>query len=289
MSTRAVTRPDDNDTRAKTGTDGLARPTFARLLRDWRKARGASQLDLATSCGISQRHLSFLESGRARPSRGMVLHLADALAVPLRDQNGLLVAAGFAPAFGPRPKGAPDLVPIEGALDQIMARHDPFPALMMTRLYELRGANRGAQILMERIGLRIEPDLPAPNIAELTLDPNGLRGVLENWEEVARWLLRRLRAEAALDAGRRGEATVLLEKLTRMAGAIGREDDPGLPDAPVLTTRFRFGETRLALFSMIVSLGTPLDAGLADLHVELTYPVDPATDAWFRRAAEKDV
>jgi len=256
---------------------------FGTLLRKWRQARGVSQLDLALSCGASQRHLSFLESGRARPSRGMVLQLAVALNVPLRHQNGMLLAAGFAPAFGPQPADAPALAPVNKALDHAMGMQEPFPAVVVDRHYTLLRANRGAQALLAFAAGGTPPEGPI-NLVQLMLGPH-LRDVVENWAEVATWMVRRLRAEALLEDPVEGGRSPLAEMLDspELETLAAQSREPG-PMPPVLPTRFRRGEVRLSLFSMIATIGTPLDASLQDLRLELFYPMDEATTAWFRAA-----
>ncbi|MCW5773709.1 MAG: helix-turn-helix transcriptional regulator [Rhodospirillaceae bacterium] len=265
-------------------------PPFGKLLKEWRQARGASQLDFALDSGISQRHLSFLESGRSRPSRSMVLHLASALAVPLRQQNAMLLAAGFAPAFAERHLDAPELGPIIGALDRALAQQEPFPAVVIDRLHNLVRANRATSVLIGSLlggALPVSPDA-APNLARLTVRQDGLRPYLENWEETVIWLLRRMRAEALVDgapANDRFFAELLAEPdVARLAHTPREEGDY----PPILTVRFRRGDTRLALFSMIATMGTPLDVALQDLRLELFFPADAATERWFRdRASDR--
>lgn len=267
---------------------GQRRTPFGLMLRDWRRARGMSQLSLALDCGVSQRHLSFLESGRSRPSRGMVLHLASALALPLRDQNTMLLAAGFAPAFGERALDAPELQPVMAALDRILAQQEPFPALVVDRIYNLVRSNAAATELLQFLfaGAAAAPPADELNLAYLLLAPDGMRPAVENWEEIAIWLIRRLRAEALLE-GQSGDGKALMERLLALPDverlARAGEDDGEHP--PVLLTNLAVGGVRLSLFSMIASLGTPLDAGLQELRIELFYPGDRATEDWFRAAA----
>jgi transcriptional regulator with XRE-family HTH domain len=265
---------------------------FGRLLKEWRQVRGSSQLDFALTSGISQRHLSFLESGRSRPSRGMVLHLASALAVPLRQQNAMLLAAGFAPAFAHRKLDAPELGPVNTALDRALAQQEPFPAVIVDRIYNLVRANQATLTLL---GTLLDPTTLAPppdgkphNLMRLAVRPDGMKPFIENWEEVVVWLLRRLRAEAIAE-GHKANDAFLDELITdpdvaRLAHAPREEGDY----PPALTVRFRKGETRLSLFSMIATVGTPLDVALQDLRLEFFFPSDPATEKWFRdRAAGK--
>jgi transcriptional regulator with XRE-family HTH domain len=273
-------------------TSTLAKTSpFGRLLKEWRQVRGSSQLDFALASGISQRHLSSLESGRSRPSRGMVLHLASALAVPLRQQNAMLLAAGFAPAYAERKLDAPELGQVSAALDRALQQQEPFPAVVVDRIYNLVRANQAALMLL---GTLLDPAALAPpasgaphNLLRRVARPDGLRPRMENWEEAVVWLLRRLRAEAIAEGAKAHDA--FLDELmgfpdvARVAKAPREEGDY----PPALTVRFRLGETRLALFSMIATVGTPLDVALQDLRLEFFFPADAATEKWFRARAKQ--
>ncbi|WP_162937358.1 helix-turn-helix domain-containing protein [Indioceanicola profundi] len=259
------------------------RPTngFGTLLRRWRLSRGTSQLDLALTCDTSQRHISFLESGRARPSRGMVLNLAGALAVPLRHQDAMLLAAGFAPAYGTRPPEAPEMRPIQAVLDRMLERQEPFPAVVVDRHYNLVQANEGA---MRLLGFLLGPEAasaPPINLVQALFSP-PVEGLVENFREVALWTVRRLRAEALLEDPLAEDPEPLRSLMTHPAlagaGSAGAVDEAAIP---ALTIRFVQDGVRLSLLSVIASLGTPLDAGLQDLRVELFFPADEATEGWF--------
>lgn len=262
---------------------GTRRPSggFGSLLRQWRQARGTSQLDLALSCATSQRHLSFLESGRARPSRGMVLQLAEALSVPLRHQNALLLAAGFAPAWEEGRLEGAAMEPVRAAIAHMLAGQNPYPALLVTRTYDLLQANEGAaKLLGFLLGAQAGAD-PKPNLVRLMLDP-ALRPLLVNFEEVTAWMIRRIRAEALL-ADPLGADPALLALLDDPAVAGLRPSDlEQRPDSPTLYLRFTKEGVQLALFSVIAMVGTPLDAGLQDMRVELFYPADARTADWFK-------
>jgi transcriptional regulator with XRE-family HTH domain len=261
---------------------------FGPMLREWRKARGASQLELALNCGLSQRHLSFLESGRSRPSRGMVLHLASALDVPLGQQNAMLLCAGFAPVYKERRLDAVDMKPVDLALDHALRQQEPYPALVVDHAHYTLRANRacGALVAFLRAGTKA-PESQAPmNGIEILLNPEGFRPFIENWEEVALWSIRRLRAEAMLEVAGTLAADLLKKMLlfpdvAEIAEASNA--DPDLP--PTLVLRFRKGDTRLALFTMIATMGTPLDVSLQNLRLELFFPADDATAKWFGQAS----
>jgi transcriptional regulator with XRE-family HTH domain len=166
------------------------------LLRDWRERRNLSQLALAAGSAVSTRHLSFIETGRSRPSREMVLHLADRLAVPLRERNRLLLAAGYAPAYGNRPLADGEMAPVRQALDRFLAAHEPYPAVVLDRLHNIVAANRAVQVLTEAVA----PDLlePPANALRIALHPEGLAPRTVNFDEWSGNLLRRLRGEVVV-------------------------------------------------------------------------------------------
>jgi transcriptional regulator with XRE-family HTH domain len=258
------------------------------MLRRWRQARAASQHELALACGVSQRHISFLETGRSRPSRGMVLHLGSVLSVPLERQNAMLLAAGFAPVYQRRPLDASEMDPVSRAIDALLEGQEPYPAIVVDAAYRILRANAALGRLLGFLlgfdAVAAAPDAPL-NAAEMVMRPDGLRPVIENWAEVATWLIRRLRAEAMLEE-RDGRLGPLLERLLAYPDVAGFES-AGQPEAelpPTLALRFRKGDSRLALFSVIATVGTPLDVSLQDVRVELFFPADEGTRAWFAGA-----
>ncbi|MCC7273386.1 MAG: helix-turn-helix transcriptional regulator [Alphaproteobacteria bacterium] len=257
------------------------RPGFAALLRRWRAHRGLSQLDLAGEAGISQRHLSFLELGRASPSREMVLRLADALAVPLRQHNALLLAAGFAPAWRETALAAPELAQVGRALDHILAQQEPFPAAVVDRHWNLLKANAGAARL---VAFLVGPPAPgaAVNLADALVAPDVLRPFLANWPDVVRYFIRSVEADAAADGT--AETAALLERLLAHDGvraAVAAPADVAAGD-PVLPMHFRKDGTSLSLFTTIATLGTPQDVTLQELRIECFFPADEGTAAIFR-------
>lgn len=255
---------------------------FGGELRSWRMRRGLSQLDLALRCGTSQRHLSFLETGRARPSRGMVLALAGVLDVPLRHQNALLLAAGFAPAFRERALGTPELGAIDRAVGLMLAKQEPYPALIIDRRWRYTRGNAGAVKLFTFIAGGEPP--PGANLQDALLAPQGMRQIIENWDEVATWTLRRAQAEAVIEGT--PEAMAEMDRLLAFPGlprlANTPKHDGTLP--PVLTMNIVKDGVRLSLFSTIATLGTPLDVTMQDLRIETFFPADDATEAWFQGA-----
>ena len=256
--------------------------SFGQHLRWWRKRRGLSQLELAGAAGTSQRHLSFLESGRAQPSQPMVLGLADALNVPLRQQNALLAAAGFAARWHEGRLGAPELSLVDQALDHILRQQEPFPAFVVDRHWNLQRANDGAARLVTFL-LGAVPEGPV-NLADALLSPAVLRPFVVNWQEVALHFLRGVQADAIVDAS--PASTALLARLLAYEGlpelnrSGGGEDLP----APLLPIRLRAKERDLQFFTTIATLGTPQDITVQEIRVESFFPMDEATARFFRES-----
>jgi transcriptional regulator with XRE-family HTH domain len=259
--------------------------TFGDQLRDWRKSRARSQLDLSTLVGYSQRHLSFLESGRSNPSRVSVLALCDALQVPLRDRNRMLVAAGFAPAYPNRALDAPELDEIMSNVKALIDRQAPFPTLLVDPLWNLIHANSSALLLFADL-LGEVATFPT-NVLEACFDEAFLKPRIKDWERTALAFLARLRRDAANDPGDQ-ELAALTARLEAKAGAL---EDIAPADSllsPVLTITFLRGansveppheQEELQFFSLIASIGHAQDVGLSGLHVETFVPANPATRA----------
>ena len=250
--------------------------TFALRLRWWRERRGLSQLDLAGRAEVSQRHLSFLELGRASPSREMVLRLAAALDVPLRQQNALLVAGGFAPVWRETDLAAPELAQVRAAIDHILTHQEPYPAVAVDRRWNLLKVNAGAGRLVEFLVGPL-PAGAAVNLADALVAPDVLRPHLENWAEVVRYFVRSVEADAAVDGT--AETAALLQRLVGYDGvraaliAMPAEVAAG----PVLPMLFRKGDVSLRLFTTIATLGTPRNITLQELRIECFFPMDYAT------------
>ncbi len=248
---------------------------FAARLRRWRAQRGLSQLDLAHRARISQRHISFLELGRAKPSRDMVERVAAALDVPLREHNALLVAAGFAPVWRETDLAAPEFVEIRAALDYLMMQQEPYPAFAVDRHWNLLRANDGALRLVEFLVGSVAPGSKV-NLADALVAPGVLKPYLTNWAEVVRYFLRSVEADAAADGTE--ETTSLLERLRGYEGVEEALAAPfAEPSAPVLPMHFRKNGTELRLFTTIATLGTPQDITLQELRIESFFPMDAAT------------
>jgi transcriptional regulator with XRE-family HTH domain len=251
-------------------------PGFAASLRGWRRQRGLSQLDLAGRTEISQRHLSFMELGRAKPSREMVMRLAGALDVPLRQHNALLMSAGFAPVWRQTNLAAPELGEIRKALDYMLAQQEPFPAVAVDRHWNLLLSNPGAVRLVEFLVGPLAPDTPV-NLADALVAPDILRPYLVNWAEVIRYFIRSVEADAAADGT--PETAALLERLLGYEGVRAAVNAPAKEAemTPVLAMHFRKGNTELRLFTTIATLGTPQDITLQELRIESFFPMDDET------------
>jgi len=267
-----------------------AAAAFGGLLRRWRSARRLSQLDLSLQAGISSRHVSFLETGRARPSRDMVLELCFALDVPLRDRNSLLLAAGFAPAYGETDLASPDAAQARWALQLMVRRHEPFPAVVFDRRWNVLMAN--APWL--RLASLAEPPLaglapgqvippPRPNLLQLLFDRDGLRNAVENLEEVASTLLARVEREFLPETDPDDIRRAYLARPELQA--LRARARPGAQHAMIIPLRLRLGELRARLFSTIATLGTAQDVTLQELRIEAFYPADAESEALLRAAA----
>lgn len=262
-------------------------PPLGHLLRDWRQRRRRSQLDLAGDARISARHLSFIETGRSRPSRGLILHLCELLELPLRERNRLLLAAGFAPHFAESALESVPLQPALEALRRLLQAHDPNPALVVDRHWNLVLANRMAQHLLAGVA----PELLQPrcNVLRLTLHPRGLAPSIVNLGEWRAHLLARLRRLVAI--GGDAQLVALLQELSAYAPLPG-EDQPGGYDSPapdvLVLFRLRSPHGELRLFSTITVFGTPTDITLAELALESFYPADDETARRLRVLADAD-
>lgn len=261
-----------------TATDRRVQRPVGELMRHWREQRGLSQLVLATRAEISTRHLSFLETGRSAPSRDMLLRLAEQLELPHREQNHLLLAAGFAPAFGDSPLDAQEMAPVRDTLRQILAGHDPLPALVVDRGWNIVEHNRGFAVFTEGAAPHL---LRAPmNALRLALHPEGMAPRILNLAEWRAHLLTRLQRRVALTAEPR--LTELYRELSGYPKTGGPE--PEVPDTGDLMVPLRLDHRgrELALFCTIATFGMPLDITVAELAIETFFPADAATGALLR-------
>ncbi|GAB5436664.1 helix-turn-helix domain-containing protein [Falsiruegeria mediterranea] len=238
---------------------------FGPALKEWRTTRRMSQMDLALSAGVSARHLSFLETGRARPSRGMVLRLCDELSVPNAGRNQLLTAAGMAPAYASRAPDAEDLKPLKEAVAWMLDNHAPYPAMALNRHWQLEAMNGPAAMMLSASGLQL-----GDSLIEALVSNEALRGALDNLEEVERHTLARLRTELT----HFGRDPVIERAVEALQARVSR-DDAVLP--AVIPARYRLGDQVLSFFSTIAQFGTTGDLAMSELKVELMFPADDAT------------
>jgi transcriptional regulator with XRE-family HTH domain len=248
--------------------------TVGELLRQWRQRRGLSQLDLAIAADVSARHVSLVETGKSRPSAEMILRLADQLHVPLRDRNRLLVAAGFAPRYAERPLDDGALSAARDAVRRVLRAHEPYPALVIDRRWNIVMTNRAIDPFLADVA----PDLLRPpiNMVRLGLDPRGLAPRIVNLAEVRSLLRTRITRQLATAPD--PELTALYEELL----APDSEDASHPIESEVAVPMiFRFGERELRLFSTTTTFGTPMDITLDEVAIELYYPADAETAAYF--------
>ena len=260
-----------------------ARPRVGPLLRDWRQRRRLSQLDLAVGAGVSARHVSFVETGRARPSAEMVMQLAEHLDVPLRDRNALLLAAGYAPAFAQRDLDDPEMGPVRDVLDRLLRGHEPYPAIVVDRHWGLVAANRAVALLTEGAAPHLLE--PPVNVLRLGLHPDGLAPRIRNLGEWRAHLLDRLSRQAVVS----GDPALfaLHEELAALPGA-----EPGLAASlevseiavPLLLT---VDGNELAFISTATSFGTAIEITVSELAIESFFPADEATAGFLRARSEE--
>jgi len=261
------------------------------LLRRWRNARRMSQLDLALTAGVSARHVSFLETGRSRPSRDMLLALAGVLDVPLRDRNAMLQAAGFAAAYRETALNDPAMADIRQALELILRQHEPFGAVAMDGGWNIVMANQAYVRFVAALApsLKLPPPLtfappPRLNALRLLFDDAGLRQHVVNWPRLARELLARLSREASATDER---AAALLRDLLATSGVPDdwREPDLDTPLALVVPVEVRLGDFTARFFTTITTLGAPQDVTLQELRIESFHAADAATATLIRGMA----
>jgi transcriptional regulator with XRE-family HTH domain len=275
----AATRDDMNDHSQQ----------FGALLKEWRQVKQMSQLALATEADISQRHLSFIESGRAQPSRDMVLRIAATLDLPLRARNELLGTAGFAAFFPERPLGAVELKGATQALQRMLAHHDPYPAYVLDRAWSIVMSNAAAERLIARCAdasalAELGSNQPL-NFIRLVFHPNGIGRRIRNFDRIASVLLTRLRREAVSDPGS-PSANLLRELLPKIAKAFSAKFDD-VPLTPIIPFELDIDGEVIRLFNTLTTFGTPQDVTLQELRIEMSFPLDEASDALLRKWADQ--
>ena len=246
------------------------------LIREWRQRRRLSQLDLAIAANVSSRHLSFVETGRSRPTSEMILHLAEHLDVPLRDRNALLLAGGFAPAYPERGLAEPELHAVKNSLKRVLDGHEHYPAAVVNRWWELVDANAGIALFTGDVS----PELlePPVNVLRLSLHPDGMAPRIANLPEWRAHLLARLHRQAEATGDPR--LFSLYSELEAYPGGQGDEGvqaQPPLPTDVVVPLRYRTARAELSFLSITAVIGTPMDVTVEELAIESFYPADPQT------------
>jgi transcriptional regulator with XRE-family HTH domain len=241
------------------------------LLRYWRHERGKSQLDLSLDTGISQRHLSFVESGRSVPSRDLLLIVSEKLDIPLRERNVLLLASGYAPIYEESSWEVPEMAVVTKAIDRVLLQQEPHPALVMDRYWNVIRTNEAAPRFFSTF-INLEAHPRPRNLLDLMFDPAGLRPFVENWEIVAAGLLQRVHRESVghvLDH----KTTELLNRLEKYPGVKTLSTVPRT-HSPVLPITFVRNGERLSYFSLITTVGTPLSITAQELRIECMFPFE---------------
>ncbi|MCP3976341.1 MAG: helix-turn-helix transcriptional regulator [bacterium] len=262
--------------------------TFGDRLRDWRTSRHFSQLDLAASAGVSQRHISFLETGRAQPSREMVIHLAATLEVPLRQRNDLLDSAGFAPAYRQRGPDDEQLIQVQGTLARLLDAHHPYPAYIVDRLWNLIAANAIAtQLIAIALPPTADPSEVQGNVMRLMFHPAGIRDSVANWEAVAGVLLRRL----ARDVAERPGDTELANLFAEARGYtdpehVGFSESAPQADELLVPIVLMTPLGNLETFTTIATIGAAHDVTLEELRIETLLPATADAEAILRQLAD---
>ena len=254
------------------------------LLRDWRLRRHRSQMDLALDAGVSPRHLSFVETGRSKPSPELLLGLADVLEVPLRERNAFLLAAGYAPHYRQRSLEDPSMARVRAAVDRLLESHNPYPGVAVDLLWNVVLANDAAQRLMALLPAELVG--PPLNVFRVCLHPEGLARRTLNFSEWSAYLLSQLHRLQVLTAD--PEVSKLADEVARYPTVVGLRDwrDVARADEPAILVpwRLRLDSVELSLFTTLTTFGTPQDITLAELAVELFYPADEVSEAALRRA-----
>jgi transcriptional regulator with XRE-family HTH domain len=261
-------------------------PVFGDLLKHWRSARRMSQLDLATEAEISARHLSFLETGRAQPSREMIQLLGNALEIPFFDQNALLLAAGFAPKYAHREIDAPELGQVRRALENILKQQEPYPALVIDEAWNIRMRNAASERIFRLFrNLSELPSSRARNAMHILCHPKGVRRFMTNWEEFVGPLIQSIHREAIA-----GNSVAMMQLRDELLSY------PGMPThwktataeaaPPLLTMRLRKDDLSLAFFTTLTTFANPHEVTLQQLRVECLFPADKATEETARRLAD---
>jgi transcriptional regulator with XRE-family HTH domain len=249
------------------------RRPIGELLRRWRGHRRMSQFDLALEAGISSRHLSFVENGKSSPGRNTVLRLAESLDLPLRERNDLLLAAGYAPVYSAAPLDSPEMSAVREAVRKVLAGHEPYPAVVVDRLWNLVDMNAGAALFTAGVS----PELlePPANVLRISLHPGGMASRISNLGEWRAHILDRLRRQVAISDDR--EIARLFDELRAYPGGDPEPDEVEASGDIVVPLRIRDGERELSFFGTVATFGTPLDVTVSELAIESFFPADAET------------
>jgi len=257
---------------------------FQDYFKSWRRFRKLSQLELSLTAGVSQRHVSWLETGRSQPSREMVIRLSEAMEMPLRERNGFLQAAGFANVYKESTLEEPAMQAVLDVIQKVLQHHDPMPAVVVDRFWDVRMTNKGADLMFSLAGDSEEVweaigDDGRHNLALLTLHPQGLRPYIANWNEAAPEFIGRLKREALASGDR--EMQEKFAEIIALAGPLAEAKDNRTPLMPVLPLEISVNGLNLSLFSVITTFGTPQDITTEELRIEAFYPTDKSTEQIF--------
>ena len=258
---------------------------FPRLLREWRQKRRLSQLDLALSSGVSQRHVSFLESGRANPSRNMILQVSETLDVPLRDRNAWLTAAGFAPLFRTRTLEDPQMGQVLAAVRMMLTAHEPFPAIALDRAWNVRMSNKPFDLLGAMLGQDIWARVGGDqhNLMRLFFHPQGIKPFVTNWSAVGPLMWRRAHREAEALGGL--EMKAVLDELAPLQDPVVLWSAADTALLPVMPFNMQVNGLRISMFAVVATFGTAQDVTADELRLETLFPADAETEALFRSAS----
>lgn len=254
------------------------------LLTEYRKRNHLSQLDLGMLAEVSPRHISFIETGKSKPSRDMLLRLADSLNLSLHDANLLLNSGGFTAAYSNFKLDAPEMAAVREALSLMLEKQDPYPASVLDGDWNLLMVNAGQQRLAEHLELTPGPDTSS-NLLELVFDPHCYRPHIANWEEVAGFLLRRLRRQM-LAFSKPGHVALFKKLMTMDPPADWQQPEGSNQEAPLLTVDIRIGPGTISMFSTLSQFGTALDVGTEEILIENYFPANEASKAFFNSIAK---
>jgi transcriptional regulator with XRE-family HTH domain len=258
--------------------------SFGRLLRHWRTLRNFSQLGLALAADVSSRHVSFMETGRARPSPEMVSRLAETLSLPLRERNELLLAAGFAPQYKERSLAAQELSRAREAIELILKHQEPYPAFVVSQHWDVLMINRASERVFRWL---LQGRTRHQNIMRAVFDDDGLRPLIVNWDEVARDMLQHLHLQASSTPSD-PVLNALRAEILASPNAPSRASELSASPAPVLTAIYERDGKQLSFFATLSTFGTPYDVTLEQLHIECSFPADAVTDEFCRELAAAD-